>query len=139
MVMAKWRRWAVLSAVVGCHPTPAKAPAQPGDSSAAARPAPSSTATTGEDANRIYGTAACRDLADRYDDRLAAAAGTCVADADCGRFGGVQPDDVCGGVTDAATATALTSIRAEMDDAGCMALPYSCPALEARCVAGMCR
>lgn len=85
-----------------------------------------------------YRTPVCRELLSRYRKVQADASGTCRTSEECGLYGGVDPDDVCGGVTDMTAVRALRKVRADMDDAGCMALPYSCPALEAKCVRGQC-
>ena len=85
-----------------------------------------------------YRTAQCQGLLEKYRARLVTAAGSCEQTSDCGHHGGVDPDNVCGGATDARTAKALSDVRLEMDDAGCMALPYSCPAHLPKCIDGLC-
>ncbi|MBI5488393.1 MAG: hypothetical protein HY905_13755 [Deltaproteobacteria bacterium] len=83
--------------------------------------------------------ATCGDLVERYRQVLASAAGTCGSDADCAKYGGLDPDQVCGGSTDAATARALTGIADESDAAGCPRPGYSCPPIAVRCLDGVCR
>lgn len=105
----------------------------------AAEPAAPATAEPAVPSEGVYRTQECRDLLTRYREVLAAGERTCDADSDCQRYGGVDPDDVCGGVTDRQTAQALTDVRAQMDAAQCMALPYSCPAYAGECVDGTCQ
>ena len=85
-----------------------------------------------------YRTAECRGLLEKYRARLETATGRCEQTLDCGRHGGVDPDNVCGVATDALTAKALAGVRLEMNDAGCMAFPYSCPAHLPKCIDGLC-
>ncbi len=75
----------------------------------------------------------------RYRETVAAGTGRCARDADCVAYGGVDPEDLCGGATDAETGRALREISAELDSARCPRPGYSCPAIERRCVAGTCR
>jgi hypothetical protein len=81
----------------------------------------------------------CADLVEQYRQVLAAAAGTCESDADCAVYGGMDPDNVCGGMTDVDTARALTRISDESTEAGCPRPGYSCPAILVRCTEGVCR
>ena len=107
-----------------------------GDPSVAAAPEPEASA---QDDDGFYRTQECRDLLGRYREVLAAAPGTCAQDSDCARYGAVDPDDLCGGSTDRATAKALAEVRDTMRDAGCPAPPYSCPAYEGVCTDGKCQ
>ena len=81
----------------------------------------------------------CADLVARYRGVLASADGTCSSDADCAVYGGLDPDAICGGLTDRATADALTAIGTQADAAGCPRSGYSCPAIPIRCTDGACR
>jgi hypothetical protein len=81
----------------------------------------------------------CSDLLVRYRTVLASATGTCASDADCAIYGGLDPDDVCGGATDADTARRLAEIADESTAAGCPRPGYSCPAIAVRCTDGFCR
>jgi hypothetical protein len=92
-------------------------------------------------ANAVPPTASttCGDLLVRYRQVLGSGAGTCASDADCAIYGGLDPDDVCGGLTDATTARELTKIADESDQAGCPRPGYSCPSIAVRCTEGRCR
>lgn len=114
--------------VAGC--TPRVAPPTPGG-------APSPAARSDADTSP-YRTPQCQKHLRRYRSTLNAADGMCRRDWDCKRYGGVDPDDVCGGVTDVSTAKALAQIRQDMDEDQCQALSYSCPALPPKCVVGAC-
>jgi hypothetical protein len=81
----------------------------------------------------------CDDLLEQYRAVLAAGPGTCAADADCAIYGGVDPDNVCGGMTDADTARRLTGIADDSTEAGCPRPGYSCPPILVRCTDGLCR
>lgn len=81
----------------------------------------------------------CDELLEQYRITLAAGTGGCSSDQDCVRYGGVDPQAVCGGTTDVETGRALTQIDSERDAAGCPRPGYSCPAIEPRCVDGTCR
>ena len=80
----------------------------------------------------------CRALFARYRSALAAATGACRADADCARYGGVDPDNVCGGVTDAETARRLMQIGEDPARPACPIPSYSCPPIEPGCISGVC-
>lgn len=133
--------------VVGCAKTPTnpvvvgESHGSPVDHSttpnlAAAPPGPSANVVRpGAD---VWEAAPCRDLFSRYRKALAAGKGTCTTDADCVRYGGVDPNNVCGGVTDGATARSLDKIAAEAAAAACPKPGYSCPAMVPRCLARMC-
>jgi hypothetical protein len=111
---------------------------------AGAVPSPSATgaASAGPSdptAARVAAPAVCEEIIARYGQVLRTASGRCTSDAECTRFGGVDPDDVCGGVTDAKTGRSLQAISEELDAARCPRLAYSCPAMQPRCDAGACR
>lgn len=65
--------------------------------------------------------------------------GTCELDAECAPYGGLDPDDVCGGATDVATALRLEEIDAESTEAGCPRPGHSCSVIEPACVNGLCQ
>ena len=109
------------------------APPQPGAVTAPSAP------TSVTPAKETWGKPHCSEIFARYRAALAAAKGTCKADTDCARYGGVDPEKVCGGVTDVETARTLTRLGDEATAAGCPRAPYSCPALEPHCVSGVCR
>jgi hypothetical protein len=117
-----------LLALVSCG---AAGPAPGAD--ARATSAPSSSAAPAADPS------VCQEIVERYRRTLKTATGLCATDAECTRYGGVDPDDVCGGVTDATTGRTLARIASELDDARCPRLGYSCPAMQPRCEAGTCR
>ncbi len=54
------------------------------------------------------------------------------------RYGGVDPNDVCGGTTSIATGQALSDIALELTQSGCPRLGYSCPADVPHCIQGTC-
>lgn len=81
----------------------------------------------------------CEALITQYRDTLRSADGACESDGDCVLYGGVDPNAICGGVTDTGTGSRLAEISAAMDEASCPRAGYSCPAIEARCVERVCR
>ena len=81
----------------------------------------------------------CGDLVIRYRAVLASASGTCESNADCGVYGGLDPEAVCGGSTDTENARALTEISNAAHEAQCSRPAYSCPAIIVQCSAGRCR
>jgi hypothetical protein len=81
----------------------------------------------------------CSDMFVRYRAALAAGKGTCKSDQDCARYGGVDPEHVCGGVTDAETARKLTQLAEDPSASKCPKPGYSCPALVPKCTDGVCR
>ncbi len=95
---------------------------------AANAPEPAATAST-----------TCGDLIAQYRTVLASGSGRCASDADCAVYGGIDPDNVCGGMTDVDTARRLTEIADESSEAGCPRPGYSCPAIAVRCTDGFCQ
>ena len=83
--------------------------------------------------------ATCGDLIERYRAVLAEGSGRCASDADCAVYGGLDPENVCGGSTDAETARRLREIGEESAAAGCPRPGYSCPPIVVRCADGLCR
>jgi hypothetical protein len=61
----------------------------------------------------------CAELEKRFDRVLAAAGGSCSADADCACYGQSTTGSKCGGVTDGKTASALTAIGKEFHTRKC--------------------
>ncbi len=55
----------------------------------------------------------CAEIEKRFDGTLAAASGSCAADAECACYGQVTTKSRCGGVTDSKTASALAAIAKE--------------------------
>ena len=111
---------------LGCEQKAAAPPA-----AASATPAPLATDT--------WKRPPCSEIFARYRKALSAARNTCRADAECARYGGVDPENVCGGVIDAETARDLTRIAEDPAGAACPRPGYSCPPLEPHCVSGLCR
>ena len=110
------------------------------DPSVAAAPSGSSSSTASSSApSPVAAPAVCEEVIDRYRQTLRAATGRCTSDAECVRYGGVDPDDLCGGVTDAKTGRSLKRISEELDAARCPRAGYSCPAMVPTCDAGACR
>jgi len=87
---------------------------------------------------RPTASATCGDFVARYREVLASGARTCRSDTDCAVYGGLDPENVCGGATDAETARALTQIGDESDAAGCPRPGYSCSPIALRCLDGFC-
>ncbi len=102
----------------------------PSSASPASGPAHTNVTSTGE---------RCDELLAQYRAALAAGTGHCAADVDCVAYGGVDPEAVCGGATDADTAHELARIVDERASARCPVPGYSCPPIEPRCADGTCQ
>lgn len=103
-----------------------------------AAPAPVPAAAEPVAAEPVTAETTCDGFITRYRARLAAATGTCTTDADCGTYGGLDPETLCGGSTDLATSDALHALGDESDAAGCPRPGYSCPAIANHCEDGRC-
>lgn len=82
---------------------------------------------------------ACAGIKARFEQELAAAPGTCKADADCDCFPGAVADGhVCGGITDKATAAKLHDIFREFRAAKCRGPNCAPQACKPQCKDGRC-
>jgi hypothetical protein len=117
-------------------PEPTSSPeASPEDTSiATAAPTPAST-----DKPKSGPSEACPEIKSRFEKELAAAPGSCKADADCDCFpGAVASGFACGGMTDKATAAKLHEIFREFRVNKCRGPSCAAQACVPRCKDGKC-
>lgn len=107
-------RTLILALLVACG-APGPAPVAPEAAPVASRDVPPPSAQE----------EVCLTLQRAFQARLDQATGACVTDMDCGCYRGVAPGLGCGGVSDFATATALSSLTTQFEGAGC-AFPSAC-------------
>jgi len=144
------KQWVVMLAVwLGCSGASERGgpdgPAAPPPTAVASAPPPTAVAsapppgpaTTAGSAPADTRDPGCADLESRAAKTLAAAPGTCTKSADCTCYpGAIIPG--CGGVTDAATASAITALYNDYRTKKCLRTHCAPRACDAACENGRC-
>jgi hypothetical protein len=117
-------------------PEPTAAQGTPPEATSPGAATPTSSPT---DTPKTGPSEACSEIKSRFEKELAAAPGTCKADADCDCFpGAVASGFACGGMTDKATAAKLHEIFREFRSNKCRGPNCAPQACVPKCKDGKC-